>query len=236
MRLPRTLPLDLANCVLEDRVLMAYGPGLLGNAFFAYNPFSNQLIVPNTGGGSGPGGGSSNPGPTFYNLLVGQTVSSGSAGSSSLGPGSGGTISLFSMNVVPSTSLGAGSSTITGRTGNTATSGGGGDGTGRAGAAGGFSSQFSSGFGFALGSANNFGVGAVTVGSVPVHTYGGGGDPVVEPTDPANQTDPNAMPKELQPPADAPMSGPINTTAKGVDVNPRNNLLGRSPATMGSGR
>lgn len=225
MKVPRALLLDLAECVLEDRVLMAYGPGLLGNVFMSYNPFSNALIVPNSGGGSGPGGGSTVPGPQFYNLLVG--MSANSAGG--LGPGSGGTISLFSMNMVPSTMLGTGSSLLSGRAGGGG--GGGGSGSvGRSGTANGYGGQFSSGFSFALGSTNNFGMGVNALGSVPVHTYGGGGDPIPQATENGGNANDNTMPDDstgtMNPQQD---SGQDTPGYRGVDVDPRNNLLGRRP-------
>jgi hypothetical protein len=224
MRPARELHPDLAECVLEDRALLAYGPGLLGNAFFAYNPFSNQIVVPNSGGGSGPGGSTSSPGPRFYNLLLGLSLSSSGA----LGPSSGGTLSVFSLSMTPSTSLGAGNSLVSGRTGNGSLGiGGGGAGGGRSSVTSGFSSQFSSGFGFAIGSTNNYGMSPLALGSVPVHTYGGGGQPLPEGAETNDNGQTPMAGNEKSPLGPAP--GTVNSAARGVDVNPRNNLLGEHP-------
>jgi len=215
MRPRHDLPLDLNDCILEDRVLMAYGPGLMGSAFFA-NTSTNSMVVPGTNAGSGgPGGGSASPGPQFYNLLVGLSLSSTGA----LGPGSGGTISLYSRNLISSTTLGTGNSMLGGG-GGRAGSGGGGGSSGRAANASGFGGNFSSGFSFALGTSNNYGMSANTVGSVPVHTFGNGGDPV--PEAPQQQNNPGTMPNQN------PMNPP-NNGMMGVNANP-NNLLGKSPS------
>ena len=72
----------------------------------------------------------------------------------------------------------------------------GGAGAGGFGNFGGYGASISSGYSFALNGANNYGMSATTLGSVPVHTYGGGGDPTE-----------NATPENGSPPATNPNGG-----------------------------
>jgi hypothetical protein len=96
---------------------------------------------------------------------------------------------------------------------------------------GGFGASFSSGYGFALGSGNNYGMfsstGSTTsLGSVPVHTYSGGGDLA---DNPENQNGAGTGS------AANPSNGPMPPPNFGLDSGPQgpnywNRLLGKNPA------
>ncbi len=158
---------DLNECTLEDRCLL-YAPGL-SNAFLPINSTTNQISVPGTNSSGGSGGGNNvKPGPTFYYVTVGVSFGSGFAGVS---PGS--TVSIYSVRSLASTSGGGGGGSSGGGASSSPTS------STRFGTdpnLGGYSSSFSSGYNFSLGPSNNYGMTSNIVGSVPVHTYGGGGD------------------------------------------------------------
>jgi hypothetical protein len=152
------------------------------------NSASNQFITPSSGGSGvgGTAGSSLIPGPTFFFIRLGVSLNGfGLAGSSI-----GGTVSIFGLNTNPTPPRGGG-----GGGGSSGGSGSGGSsgGTGGVKNPGGYGASFSSGYSFALGSLNNYGMFSTagtppTLGAVPVHTYGGGGDVVEAP--PASGTVP----------------------------------------------
>jgi hypothetical protein len=209
---------DLTECTLEERFLLALPPGLGPTPFMQINPQTNQ-IVPSGTSQSGGTGGLSTPGPSYYYLRLGANVGFGVAGSSI-----GGTVSIFGLNNRPTATGGGGG-------GGGGDQGGGGNGTG--GGNSGFGASFSSGFSFALNSANNFGTNTPTLGSVPVHTYGGGGDPVpdspVDPNAPGNAPEGNPNPNDGL----SPYPGPDNSgQVPSVDLT--NRSLGKSRSAASS--
>jgi hypothetical protein len=115
-----------------------------------------------------------NPGPTFFYIRLGVSLSGfGLAGSSIAG-----TVSIFGLNT-SSTASGIGG----GGCGGGGKGGGSSTGTGGFRSFGGYGASFSSGYSFALSSLNNYGMYSTagvppTLGAVPVHTYSGGGDAV----------------------------------------------------------
>lgn len=177
---------DLDQCLLEDRALLA------GASSPFYTLSGNSLVVPtygtapglgmgsNSGSGSSSGsssgpstsGPSMSAGPQFYYYIPGSNFMSPGVMGLNIG---GGTLSGFG-NVRSGSASALRSSGGSGGGG-----GGGGDSNGTGGAGGlanlsGYGANISSGFSFALSSQNNYGINAFTLGSVPVHTYGGGGD------------------------------------------------------------
>jgi hypothetical protein len=210
---------DLTDCVLEDRCLLALPPGLAPSPFMPVNSTTNQMI-PLGSSVTGGGGGPVSPGPTFFYIRLGVNLGGFGVAGSSLG----GTVSIFGLNTRP-TALGGGGG-----------GGGGGGSVGPARSGGGilrgFGSSFSSGFSFALSSLNNFGMNSVTgasltLGTVPVHSYGGGGDLMDDA--PANPNDPrNPAPGNQDPYAGpAPLPGPVDG-GQGPNVNLSNRLLGKT--------
>lgn len=231
MRSRLALRPDLWDCLLEDRCLMATGP----SPFLPYSPSTNSLITPGSnssgGGGGGGGGGSATyPGPTFFSYSVGNnftssvTLASSGMGSSWVSPGISGYRAQFIPFSIPTSPfLGTGLATLMSRNGG----GGGGSGGGGGGnnatpgttssGFSGYGSAFSSGFNFALSPTNNYGMTPTTLGSVPVHTFGGGGDMTDAP--PYNSpTAPDTPP--------APMPGGDGSDAGGVMPTP---AIGRNP-------
>jgi len=240
---------DLSECILEDRVLQAIEPGLYPSAFMAVNSASNQIIVPGTSSpsGGGSGGGSVIPGPSFYFILLGSNASSVSTGSRV-----GGSVSLYSIANLRTLPAGAMVHTISGAAslnggggGGSVSSGGGGGDSGNAGGIsnfGGYGASFSSGYGFALSSGNNYGMFSgtgvtSTLGSVPVHTYGGGGD-AMAPQDGengngngngnGNYPNENVRPIPGAEPNMMPGYGPQGPNSKFYDT-----LLGKNPGKIG---
>jgi hypothetical protein len=211
---------DLSECILEDRCLLAFPPGL-GPPQFLPIASNNTIIVPgsSTGSPTGGGGGASMPGATFFYLLVG--VSSG--GGAALAPGA--TVSIFGLNASGgSTSVAFGANVGSGA--NTPGGGSSSSGLSSFAATGG---AFSSGYNTSLNVSNNYGMSANPVGSIPVHTYDNG--TVVEsqntqPTDGNNTNTP-------QQPTNNPAGQGVDT-GNGSDMNnpmsgSTNNLLRRRP-------
>jgi hypothetical protein len=167
---------DLNECTLEDRFLPALPPGLAPSPFLAVNSASNQMVSPGSvvSTGAAVTGSSLNAGPTFFYIRLGVSLSGfGLAGSSI-----GGTVSIFGLN----TNLTA-SGTGGGGGGGKGAGGGSSTGTGGFRSFGGYGASFSSGYSFALSGLNNYGMSSTagvppTLGSVPVHTFSGGGDAV----------------------------------------------------------
>lgn len=204
---------DLSECLLEDRLLLALPPGLAPSPFMSINSATNQMVPSGTSGGGGSGGGGGgglvSPGPTYFYLRIGVNLGGMAQAGSSLG----GTVSVFGLNTRATVSGGGGGG---GGGGNS-----GGSGRNGTGANSGFGANFSAGYSFALSSLNNFGTNFPTLGSVPVHTYGGGGDPVADA--PANSNDsgnpPEGNPNDLL----TPQPGTDN-----VDRAPSGDLVNRS--------
>ena len=77
---------DLEECLLEDRTLLAYAPGLQASQFIPSSGFTPSFIVSGfSQGNSGPGsGGSVAPGPQYFYVTIGLYNSSngGSGGGS----------------------------------------------------------------------------------------------------------------------------------------------------------
>ncbi len=131
---------DLDRCRLEGRVLPALATFLMPSAFLPVNSSSNQFIVSGTSPSlttapttsvSANFSLSSTPGPSFYLLRIGVSLSSGSGGVGSVaGSSLGGTVSLFGVgNTVPSlASLMGGGSGGLGSNGGGGSGGGGGGG------------------------------------------------------------------------------------------------------------
>jgi hypothetical protein len=255
---------DLTRCALEDRILPAIEFGLFPNPFLQVNAATNQFFVPGTStssagisaGGSlnsnsipSSGLGSNAPGPSWYFLMIGGNASGVSNGSSV-----GGSLSLYTISNLKFLPTGAYVRTVSNLFSTANPSGGGGGGGGdsssssaanssSAGATSvvtGFGATFSSGYGFALSSGNNYGMfsstGATTLGSVPVHTYSGGGDLMDSPQG-QNGTDNGAYPNNGGAPA-MPAPTPPPTVVPGVGLQGPasklyDNLLGKNPGQMG---
>lgn len=214
---------DLEDCALEERCLLVYPPGLIPSPFLLVNSASNAMIVPGTSGPSsgGTGGSAQTPGPSFYNLTVGQSF----GGSGGIVPQSGGTISVFNVNNTHNPSFGG------------AAGGGGGGGSSSTSSssgvtsANGYGSSFSSGYSFGLSSTNNFGVLATTtLGSVPVRSYSGGGGYVETP--PATQDDSGMAATSQGLPSDGIQGLGINSLIQDPGVLLKNSLLGKSPGLI----
>jgi hypothetical protein len=211
---------DLSECILEDRCLLAFPPGL-GPPQFLPVASNNTIILPNTSlGGATGGGGASMPGATFFYLFVG--VSSG--GGAALAPGA--TVSIFGLNA----NSASGSVAFGANVGSGANTGGGGgsssSGLSSFAATGG---AFSSGYNTSLNVSNNYGMSANPVGSIPVHTYDNG---AVTPSQGTQPTDGNNADASQQP-TNTP-AGQGADTGNGSDMNnpmsgPTNNLLRRRP-------
>ena len=232
MRIRHELHLDLSDCELESRSLMALGPGLYPSPFMPIGSSSNQLIVTGTSsGGSGPSGGTSYPGPSWYYLRLGVNLNAN--GSGVAGSTIGGTVSIYGQRLAAPASGGGGGGA------SSDSSGGGGNGAGASSGGlanvGGYGASFSSGYGFSLSSGNNYGMfsstgATVSLGSVPVHTYSGGGDAMEEPVNPnqagiADGSNSN--------------SGALTPANFGLGLFPQgpslgNRLLGKSPLGPGS--
>jgi hypothetical protein len=253
---------DLAWCELEERILPAIEFGLFPNPFLLVNGATNQLFVPGTStssagisAGGNVGGnsinlnglGSSPPGPNWYFLMVGANASSVATGSTV-----GGSLSLYTftnMRFLPTGALVHTISNLISPSGGGGGGGGGGAGSssnsnsdssgGGSAIAGGYGASFSSGYSFALGSGNNYGMfsstGAVTtLGSVPVHTYSGGGEVTDSPeeqngAEPGGGNGPNpAIPVPWGPAGTIPGYG-----VKGPASKLYENLLGKNLGQMG---
>jgi len=244
---------DLSRCALEDRILPAIEFGMFPNPFLQVNSATNQLFVPGTStssAGISAGGslnsnsislsglGSNPPGPQWYFLFVG-----GNASGVSNGSVTGGSLSVYSYSNMKFLPAGAYVHTIFNliSTANPSqgvgvdASNGAGDTSGSGSAApasvANYGATFSSGYGFALGSANNYGMfsgtGATTIlGSVPVHTYEGGGD--VQDAVPGGQN--GANPGVTPAPAVFPTMVP---GLQGPASKLYDNLLGKNPGQMG---
>jgi len=133
------------------------------------------------------------------------------------GPGS--SISLFSFNNVALHSGGGGGGG--GNSGGSSTGGGSGN-------VAGFGSAFSSGYGFALGATNNFGMsGTTTLGSMPVHTFSGGG--TVEESPEVQASSNNAVGVNQGTTAGNPIVSPPRGVSLGPSIDSMNNLLGKKP-------
>jgi|GEM_PF-3142595 len=237
MRSRRDQHPDLNECALEDRILLA-APSQTPSQFLAMN--SGQLVAPGGSGAGGSSGGSSGnsvyPGPLFYNYnpvnnlnafavlgaVTGGAVTNGSGSSVfsiGLSNSVNGTASQLSSSAARTMSSGGGGG---------GDSGGGGNGTGgrAANPNSGFGGSFSSGFSFALNSANNFGMGTAALGSVPVHTFGGGGDFV---DSPYGQPDPDAaVPEETE-------QSPINLDEGAPKLGPAGMRMRRPTGSTGGG-
>jgi hypothetical protein len=224
MRSRLALHPDLNECALERRALLYAGPGLSGSAFLAVNPTTNQIIVPGTSA-SGSGGGQ-NPGPNFYYLFIG-TSSNTNAG---LNPGSGGTISVYGLNLRAQQTGGGGSV-------GSANSSNNGPSSNSTNSTSGYSSAFSTGFNFALGSTNNYGMAASTLGSVPVHSFSGGGAveqaPAASQDETADMANAAGLYQGIVPGVGGISSFGANSGIGGTGVNLWNNLLGKNPGSMG---
>jgi len=244
---------DLSRCALEDRILPAIEFGMFPNPFLQVNSATNQLFVPGTSTSSAgisagsslnsnsislSGLGSNPPGPQWYFLFVGGNASGVSNGSIT-----GGSLSIYSftnMKFLPSgafvhtisnlistanPSQGVGSDASNGAGGSSSSSN-----SGSASVAN-YGATFSSGYGFALSSGNNYGMfsgtgATTTLGSVPVHTYEGGGD--VQDVVPGGQngTYPGVVPAPAVIPTVVPgLQGPASKLY--------DNLLGKNPGQMG---
>jgi hypothetical protein len=124
--------------------------------------------------GAAVAGSNLNPGPTFFYIRLGVGLNGFGLASLSIG----GTVSIFGLNTSSTASgIGGGGGGGGGKGGGSSTR------TGGVRSFGGYGASFSSGYSFALNSLNNYGMystGGVppTLGSVPVHTYSGGGDAV----------------------------------------------------------
>ncbi len=246
---------DLSRCALEARILPAIEFGMFPNPFLQVNSATNQLFVPGTStssagisAGSSLGGnsislsglGSNPPGPQWYFIFVGGNASGVSSGSIT-----GGSLSIYSFTNMRFLPTGAMVHTISNliSTANPSqgvgvdASNGAGDTSGSGSAApasvANFGATFSSGYGFALGSANNYGMfsgtgATTTLGSVPVHTYEGGGD--VQDVVPGGQNGGNY-------PGVALLCAPVFPTVvpglQGPASKLYDNLLGKNPGQMG---
>ena len=166
---------DLAACELEGRILPAYTPGVPGLILtmggylvFGVPPGLNSSLNTNSSGSPGGGGSSGGGGnlPSSFNVS-GFGLSSLQIGNSTGFP------ALNAIGPPGKRFEPAGRRRgwrrwwrrEFGNNGNAGTTSN----------LGGYSSSFSSGFSFALNPTNNFGMTAATLGSVPVHSYGGGG-------------------------------------------------------------
>jgi hypothetical protein len=161
---------DLNECLLEERLLLAYSPSIPGTIFTTGGYIilttppglsSNLSTMSSNSPGSGgsPGGNGGNM-PTSFNI-------------SGFGPSS---FTIGNVTGYPALAGGAGSSR--GGSGSISIGSGANDSTGGGGGSGtfsnfsGYSSSFSSGYNFGLSSANSFGMQTNPLGSVPVHSYG----------------------------------------------------------------
>jgi hypothetical protein len=247
---------DLSRCALEDRILPAIEFGMFPNPFLQVNGATNQLFVPGTStssagisaGGSLNGNsislsglGSNPPGPQWYFIFVGGNASGVSSGSIT-----GGSLSIYSFSNMKFLPQGAFVHTISNlistanpSQGPSADAIGGGGGSGGAVGSSGsasvanYGATFSSGYGFALSSGNNYGMfsgtGATTMlGSVPVHTYEGGGDVLDVVPGGQNGTYPSVVPAPAGGPSVVPGVGLKGPASKLYD-----NLLGKNPGQMG---
>ncbi|MBV8314497.1 MAG: hypothetical protein JOZ53_06130 [Planctomycetaceae bacterium] len=218
---------DLNACALEDRCLPA--PLSLVNSFLSFNLVTNQMVVPGTSPSSGGGGGNSSyPGPSFYFVTVGLSVNNGSSGGST-----GSLLSVFQFNGTLLGTLGGGGG---GGGGGSPASPNGTSGSGGTSNVGGYSSSFSSGYNTSLGATNNYGMGTSTLGTIPVHTYGGGGDVQDAPgfqggTGPSAPSNSSSNPNPSQGIGGLPSATPgVNTIGPAATLNLWKNLLGKSPA------
>jgi hypothetical protein len=218
---------DLNACTLEDRCLPA--PLSLVNSFLPINLVTNQMVLPGSSPSSGGGGGSSsNPGPSFYFVTVGLSVNNGFSGGS---PGS--LLSFFQTNGTLLSTIGGGGG---GGGGGSATSANSTSGSGGTPNFGGYSSSFSSGYNTILGATNNYGMGTSTLGSIPVHTYGGGGDVQDAPefqggTGPSAPSFSSSNPNPSQGVGGLPSAtSGVKTMGPAATLNFWKNLLGKSPA------
>jgi len=209
----------------------------------------NSNSIPSQGLGSNP------PGPQWFFLMVGGNATGVSNGSTV-----GGSLSLYSITNFKFLPTGSYVRTVSNMF-STANPGGGGGGggdsggdnssssaasTSAVGAAAGVSSfgaTFSSGYGFALSSGNNYGMfsstGATTLGSVPVHTYAGGGD-LMDSPDGQNDNGGGSYPNNGAAPL-APTPAVIPTVVPGFGLQGPasklyDNLLGKNPGQMGPQR
>jgi hypothetical protein len=211
---------DLSECILEDRCLLAFPPGL-GPPQFLPEASNNTIIVAGMSLGSPTGGGGASvPGQNFFYLFVG--VSSG--GGAALAPGA--SISIYGLGAnSASSSVAFGANVGSGAN----TPGGGGSASSGLSSFAATGGAFSSGYNTSLNISNNYGMSANPVGSIPVHTYDNG--TVAESQNP-QATDGN----NTNTPQQAPMSpaGQGADTGNGSDMNnpmsgPTNNLLRRRP-------
>jgi len=257
---------DLSRCALEARILPAIEFGLFPNPFLQVNAATNQMYVPgtstssagisaggslNSGGVQNQGLGSNPPGPQWFFLMVGGNATGVSNGSTV-----GGSLSLYSITNFKFLPTGSYVRTVSNMF-STANPGGGGGSSGgddssssasstsTSGATAvvsGFGATFSSGYGFALGSGNNYGMfsgaGAPTaLGSVPVHTYTGGGDLMDSPGGQNGTDNGSGYPNNGAAPI-APTSAVIPTVVPGFGLQGPSsklydNLLGKNPGQMG---
>jgi hypothetical protein len=237
---------DLIQCELEDRVLPA-APVMMPIPFLPYNSSSNSFVIQGfSSGGSSTGGSTLYPGePSFYLRLgfnLGSAGNGSGNGSGSSGQSSGSTFSIngyansfvsggTAAQLVLSTGGGGGGG------GSSDSSSGSGSGSGSSsdsgasgglGSTAGYGANISSGYSFAINSANNYGMAATTLGSVPVHTFAGGGDMLDAP----NQDNP-ADPYGTNP--SAPMTNPeTGVGPQGPNAKLYQNLLGKNPGQIGS--
>jgi hypothetical protein len=252
---------DLRACALEDRILPAIEFGLFPSPFLQVSLSTNQIFVPGTstssagisaGGSSGgtsltlQGLGSNPPGPSWYFILIGGNASGVATGSSV-----GGSLSVYTFTNMKFLPTGAMvhtfSNLLSSNTGGGGGGGGGGGDSSNSGASSsgsaspqaGYGASFSSGYGFALGGQNNYGMFSgtgvtTTLGSVPVHTYGGGGDLMDSPEGqyPPADGNGNGLYANQLPGGPAPLPMP-GFGLQGPNAKLYEHLLGKNPGQIG---
>jgi hypothetical protein len=169
-----------------------------------------------SGSGNGSGGGSGALIPTGYGIASGRTLTSEFPSLSS-----GSTVTIGGM------SGGGGGGSSSSDSSNSS------GGAGTTSNFGGYGANISSGYSFALSSLNNYGTSTTTtLGSVPVHSYGGGGD-LADTPEGQNGSGNSPMPDPNQGIEGIPSPIPSIGT-QGPGSNLLKNLLGKNPGQIGA--
>jgi hypothetical protein len=204
---------NLAECILEDRALLALPIGLMPSQFIP-EAANNSFVIASF---QAPGTvtSASAPGPTFYYMLVGANSNGGMVGSRI-----GGGVSVYGIGLTVANAVSPGITVGSGANGG----GGGGGGSAAPGSASGYGGAVSSGYNTALNATNNYGMGsstAVGTGAAAATGYSYDSGPV------------GRAPIAQDTSSGASGSPPTNTGMPTANLVPPDLGLARSPLTQG---